>query len=195
MENNIKNKTFNRRTPKIVLLLISFFLSTFTGENINYAMVLNQHGTKASNSTNQNEFDYTFKVGNKLEGDGQIKLIIEKNEIKGTAVGIGMTIQCNVDFLTKIHGKVNPKRGLEISVDGIGDPIGIPIPGKITFQGPLKGFVHDKKLSLTGKVKIKGALARCAGFKKTEDILVEIPSSYLVKAFKKIQKQDFLAST
>ena len=150
MENNLKNKTLKnktvRRTSKVVLLLISCFLSTFTGENINHAMVLNQHSTRPSNSTNQNEFDYTFKVGNKLEGDGQIKLIIKKNEINGTAVGIGMTTQCNVDFLTKIHGKVNPKHGLEISVDGIGDPIGIPIPDAINAPSvvPIAISLNDK---------------------------------------------------
>ncbi len=56
------------------------------------------------------------------------------------------------------------------------------------------GVIDREKISLKGKVNIKGSLAHYAGFNSTEDILIEIPSSSLVRTFKQIQNQRNLAS-
>ncbi len=137
-----------------------------------------------SNFLIDEKYMYTFKVSDKLKGIGDIKLIIENNQIKGIASGIGKTAQCQVSFNTNIQGSFhNPKKDIEVAINGIGDPIGIPIPGKITFQGPLKGVIGRDKLSFSGKVHIKGRLAKFAGFKTEEEILIEIPNINVSRTF------------
>lgn len=138
------------------------------------------------------ELTYTFKVADKLSGEGDIKLGIDGNKIVGIANGKGMTVGCEIDFLTNIDGGLD--KGLEVSVRGVGTPLGIPFPGKISFYGPLKGFSQKDKLCLTGNVYIKGILAHYAGFKKVEEIVIEIPDSSLVRTFKEMQRQERLAS-
>jgi hypothetical protein len=99
-----------------------------------------------------------------------------------------------VDFNTNIEGSINKRTGnIDVTVCGIGDPIGIPIPGKITFKGPLKGSVNNNGLTLAGKVNIKGKLATLGGFKNKEDILIEIQGASLANIFKK-QLHEKLAS-
>ncbi|MBI3591580.1 MAG: hypothetical protein HY094_09430 [Candidatus Melainabacteria bacterium] len=177
-----------------LLILILLFMSTNT-VNINYAKLLNEGRTSSYYDISTKEFPYIFKVSDKLQGTGSILLSVEDSKIKGTATGIGKVCQCNIDFQTKIDGDFNGSNGsINIAVDGVGDPVGILPPGKVTFQGPLKGSLTDKKLTLTGKVNIKGSLASYAGFKNIEDIIIEIPDSTLAKTFKQIQNKRSLAS-
>ncbi|OGI20802.1 MAG: hypothetical protein A3B68_09720 [Candidatus Melainabacteria bacterium RIFCSPHIGHO2_02_FULL_34_12] len=140
------------------------------------------------------ELSYDFRISDKLEGTGTIKLTLHKNKLKGTATGIGKTNQCEVDFLTKLEGALSGE-AINVSVKGEGDPLGIPIPGKIAFQGPLKGYFKDNKLCLTGKVHIKGRLARYAGFEETEDLFIEILNGdSLSQTLKKIRLAEKTAS-
>ena len=175
----------------IVLALMLLFVST-SKVNINHAKIISPDYAKDMCSK---EFAYTFKVSDKLDGKGEILLSIENNLIKGKATGLGMTCQCNIDFETTVQGKVDDLNGkINIAVNGIGDPLGIPLPGKVTFQGPLEGYLKDGKVFLAGKVNIKGCLAHYAGFNKVEDLLIEIPDSSLAKAFKELQSRKSLAS-
>ena len=182
-----------------LLLVLLFFAGSKV--NTNHAKAAHEYKLASSvtlskaNRVHEDELDYGFKVSEKLIGSGVVKLVIDKNKLTGTATGLGKTVQCDVDFLTNFEGNVNDKNGsINISVNGIGDPKGIPIPGKISFDGPLKGHFKDKKLNLAGKVHIKGKLARVAGFKKEEDIVIEIDTSKLIpSALKKIQDAEKLA--
>ena len=194
MENNFKfEKLLKMVHISIVLILVFLFTST-NKANINHAKIINQKQS-AYKEIQAKGFAYTFKVSDKLVGNGDIVLSLEKNKLTGKATGIGMICQCNVDFITKISGRLNDsKRKLNIEVEGIGDPIGILIPGKVTFKGPLKGFLNNGKVCLTGKVDIKGKLAQYAGFKNKEEILIEIPDPSLAKAFKELQSSESLAS-
>ena len=163
--------------------------------NTNYAKLLNEGKSSSYYDLSTKEFPYIFKVSDKLQGTGSILLSVEDSKIKGTATGIGKACQCNINFQTKIEGDFNGSNGsINVAVAGIGDPIGILPPGKVTFQGPLKGSLTNEKLTLAGKVIIKGALASYAGFKNTEDIIIEIHDSTLAKAFKQIQNKRSLAS-
>ena len=161
--------------------------------NKNYANAVNPIKTNPITDFCGEKLNYTFKVSDKLIGSGIIDLTLEKNKIKGTAVGLGMTCQCNVDFNTNIDGLINKTGNIDVTVCGIGDPIGILLPGKITFNGPLKGYVNDKSLTLSGKVNIKGKLASLGGFKNKEDIVIEIQGASLANIFKK-QLREKLAS-
>ena len=187
------NKNLNLIKISAFLFLLSLILS-FGSTNRNYANAINP--VKINSLVISGEkLNYTFKVSDKLIGSGVIDLTLEKNKIKGIATGLGMACQCNVDFNTNIDGLINKATGnIDVTVCGIGNPIGILIPGKITFNGPLKGYINNKSLTLTGKVNIKGSLARCAGFKNTEDILIEITDPFLARALKQIQNQRNLAS-
>ncbi len=128
------------------------------------------------------EYNYTFKISDKLVGTGDVKLKINDNQIKGIANGIGKTSQCNVNFNTSIDGSLNNPGDIMVSISGIGNPKGIPIIGKISFQGPMEGTINHNTLSLTGTVHIKGKLARYAGFKDEEELLIEIPNLTILKA-------------
>lgn len=180
LEKLIKSVYFSLLTA---LLLV--FLSTFA-VNINYAKLI-QIGDSLYDLPSK-ELPYTFKISDKLNGDGQLTLSIEDNKIKGIANGIGKVSQCNVDFLTNIDGNVDYKTGkINIEVTGTGDPQNIPLPGKITFKGPLKGTLDGEKISLTGKVNINGYLALTAGFNSTENVLIEISDPYIAKVFKQLK--------
>ena len=155
----------------IAIVFVLFLLS-----GINYAKIIHVDSKSTLPNINQNEVAYTFKIKDKLNGKGEISISIQEGQVKGLANGIGMTAQCNVDFQTNIQGKVNElNNSISINVIGKGDPLGILIPGVVTFEGPLNGFVEKKKLTLTGKVNINGSLAKLAGFKKVEEIEIEIP--------------------
>ena len=159
-----------------LLLLLTFFPSHKA--TINYASVIN---TKSPDRTNtlslpEKELTYTFKVSDKLEGKGKMTVTLENKKIVGTAVGLGMSCQCNVNLNSSISGTVDEKnKQINVSITGIGDPVGILIPGKIAFSGPLKGEINNKVLELSGKVKIKGRLASYAGFKEIELLVINIP--------------------
>lgn len=187
LEKLIKSVYFSFLTA---LLLV--FLSTFA-VNINYAKLI-----QISDSVYDlpgKELPYTFKISDKLNGNGQLTLSIEDNKIKGIANGIGRVYQCNVDFLTNIDGNVDYTTGkINIEVTGIGDPQNIPLPGKITFKGPLKGTLDGEKICLSGEVNINGYLALTAGFNSTENVLIEISDPYIAKVFKQLKLKNNLAS-
>ena len=164
----------------VSLLVILVFMSS-GATTVNHAKLINHcHDVTSYTPTYKEELVYTFKVADKLVGNGAIKLTIEKNKIRGTATGLGMVTQCDIDFLTSIEGTLNSKSGdIDVIVTGEGNPLKIPVPGKVSFYGPLKGFLKNDKLILVGKVNIKGYLAHCAGFKNKEDLLIEMPLSPL----------------
>lgn len=173
-----------------IFVFICLFLITNNAGNINHAKLIYQNIPQYEKT-----LSYTFKVGKKLAGTGDMALSIEGKKIKGTALGIGKTCQCNVDFHTNIEGTIDTSCGkVNVNVAGIGDPLGIPIPGTINFHGPLKGLVKHKKLNLIGKVTIKGILAKYAGFKKTENIVIEINDPSFAITLEEIKKQEKLAS-
>lgn len=172
-----------------VLLFLFLFLISSNSGNINHAKLISSNTAQLEKT-----LPYTFSVGKKLTGTGDMTLTIEGKTIKGTALGIGMTCQCDVDFQTNIEGTIDPNKGkINVNVIGIGDP-NIPIPGKINFHGPLKGFLKHKKLNLAGKVNIKGKLASYAGFKKTENIIIQIEDPSFATTLHELQKQERLAS-
>ena len=193
MQINKQEKYIKKFYYSVFLALALIFISTGSA-NINHAKTINE--IKAiTYDIPIKEFAYSFKIADKLTGTGEIKLSVKNNKIRGIATGIGKTCQCKVDFYTNIEGFLNSSNGdIAIEVDGTGDPLGIPLPGKVSFQGPLKGFLDNEKLSLVGKVNIQGCLARYAGFNNTENIIIEIPDSTLAKAFKQIQDRANLAS-
>ena len=182
----------------LLLVLLSFVSLTV---NTNSARANNEYklasgiNLNKANKIYEDELDYDFKVADKLIGNGIVKLVVDENKLTGIAIGLGKTDQCDVDFSTSFKGNLNDKNGsINLSVIGIGDPKGIPIPGKISFDGPLKGHFKDKKLNLIGKVHIKGKLARVAGFKKEEEVVIEIDTSKLIPAaLKKIQDAEKFA--
>ena len=178
----------NLKLIKVIAFLFFILISTlsFGSTKRNYANAINPAKTNSLFSFCGEKLNYTFKVSDKLIGSGIIDLALEKNKIKGIATGLGMACQCNVDFNTNIDGLINKATGnIDVTVCGIGNPIGILIPGKITFNGPLKGYINNKSLTLTGRVNIKGKLATLGGFKNKEDILIEIQGSSLANIFRK----------
>ncbi len=185
MPKNLKPTKSIKAINLFLFILISILLFYTTNKN-------------SANETNDfcsEKLNYTFKVSDKLIGAGLIDLTLEKDKIKGIATGLGMSCQCNVDFNTNIEGSIDKHTGdVYITVSGIGKPIGILLPGKITFNGPLKGYIKNKNLTFRGKVNIKGALASLGGFKKKENILIEIEGEALANIFKK-QSKDKLALT
>ena len=174
-----------------IFILISIL--PFGNINRNQANAINPIKTNPLIDFCGEKLNYTFKVSDKLIGSGVIDLTLEKNKIRGIATGLGMSCQCNVDFNTNIDGLITKAGNINVTVYGIGKPIGIPIPGKISFNGPLKGHVNDKSLTLSGKVNIKGKLAILGGFKNKEDIVIEIQTSSLANIFRK-QLHEKLAS-
>lgn len=174
---------FKKVNPIVFPFLFLFLLSLLIGAfNENYANVINQSKDPLADlKVLQEDLTYTFKVADKLVGKGDIKLLVNKGQITGTACGIGMTSIYDVDFHTIINGTIDKSNSeINVNVSGEGDPLEVPIPGKISFHGPLKGFLDRGKLNLIGSVHINGILARYAGFKKTEDLVIEIEGPSLV---------------
>ena len=184
----------NQKLIKIIaflFILTSIFPSGTA--NKNYAHAINPVKISTPIDFSGEKLNYTFKVSDKLIGSGIMDLTLKRNKIKGIATGLGMTCQCNVDFNTNIDGLINKSTGnIYVTICGIGNPIGILIPGKITFDGPLKGYLNNNNLTLIGKVNIKGKLANLGGFKNMENIKIEIEGSSLANIFKK-QSKDKLA--
>lgn len=169
------------RYPFVALLVILVFLGTST-TNRNHAMLINHCNDVVYNFPDEKDLTYTFKVADKLIGNGEMKLSIQNNRISGIARGMGKVTCYDIDFHTNIYGALDCLNGcVNVTVIGEGDPLKVPLPGKVSFEGPLKGYVQagtvDKKpvLRLIGKVHIKGKLAWLAGFKNTEDLVIEIP--------------------
>ena len=190
---NTENMNKNPQLITLTFLLVLILILPFGNINKNCANAINPVKQNPLISFCGEKLNYTFKVSDKLIGSGVMNLTLEKNKIKGIATGLGMACQCNVDFNTNIEGFINKRTGnIDVTVCGIGDPIGILIPGKIMFNGPLKGSVNNKGLILSGKVNIKGKLATLGGFKNKEDILIEIQGASLANIFKK-QLRDKLA--
>lgn len=153
-----------------MILAILLLLTSTRTTNTNHAKVINK--TK--------DLAYIFKIADKLEGAGAMVLTLEKNKIKGTANGVGIACKRDINFLTNIEGTINYLNGdINVTVTGTGNPQGVIPLGKVAYQGPLKGSLVGRKIRLVGKVDIKGSIARYAGFKDKEDILIEIP--YLVE--------------
>ncbi|KAF0227518.1 MAG: hypothetical protein FD167_4835, partial [bacterium] len=162
------------KTQKLVffsmLLAVLLLLTSTSTTNTNHAKLINP--TK--------DLAYIFKISDKLEGTGEMVLTLNKNKIKGTASGVGIACKRDINFLTNIEGTINYLNGdINVTVTGTGDPQGVIPLGKVVYQGPLKGSFVGSKIRLVGKVDIKGTVARYAGFKDKEDILIEIP--YLVE--------------
>ena len=177
----------------LLLVLILFILTTNVG-SIYQAKTLTILEPMQNSNLNiyEKELAYSFKIADKLIGNGVIKLSIENNKLQGTAKGFGMTSACNADvnLYTNINGILADSDGdISVSVEGEGVPLRSPLPGKISYHGPLKGFLQNEKLSLTGKVHIKGFLASYAGFKKIEDLLIEIENPFPGLTLSEIRKQ------
>ena len=201
MKQNYKLLRINSIIKSSFILLLVLLLFTSLKVSTNPARANNEYKLASSvtlnkaNKVYEDELDYGFKIVDKLIGNGIVKLVVDENKLTGIATGLGKTDQCDVDFLTSFEGSLNDKNGsINISVNGTGDPKRILIPGTISFDGPLKGHFKDNKLNLIGKVHIKGNLARVAGFKKEEDIVIEIDTSKLIPAaLKKIQNAEKFA--
>ena len=194
MNKSQKLVSFTKMFCYSAFLFILISILPVSTTNKNYARAINPTNTNPLTNFCGAKLNYTFKVSDKLTGSGIMDLTLEKNKIKGIATGLGMACQCNVDFNTNIDGLINKATGnIDVNVCGIGNPIGILIPGKISFNGPLKGYVNDKNLILVGQVNIKGKLASLGGFKNKEDIVIEIKGSSLANIFKK-QLREKLAS-
>ncbi len=176
----------NKQKFGSLFLLILILIFPLGISNKNNASAINTKETDSSYKFCSEKLNYTFHVSDKLIGSGLIDLTLEENKIKGIAKGLGMSCQCNVDFNTNINGSINKHtQDILVTVDGIGKPIGILLPGKIVFNGPLKGFIKNNNLMLEGEVNIKGKLARLGGFKNTENITIEIKGDSLADIFKK----------
>ena len=191
-EQNISVK-YKKYVVISLFLICLLFLSTKNG-NINHAQIINAPN-KIFCSVANKEYTYNFKMSDKLIGTGEVNLSVENNEIKGTAVGFAMTDQCEkIDFLTDIIGLVDTANGdIKVSVNGEGQPKGILLPGKVSFEGPLKGSLNGKTVKLKGNVNIKGGLARIAGFKNKEDLTIEITDTSLARSLNQVQNKKNLA--
>lgn len=167
----------------ILKLVTALLLLSVSQADVYHAKVIDQ-GCGVEPGFSKDGLDYTFKVGTRedkslLFGTGMIKLSASRDKkMKGIATGIGMTHQGDIDFLTNLKGEIDDKHKVILaSVNGVGIPIGILKVSKISFNGKVKGFLKEEKLTLVGKVNIEGKLAHLAGFKDVEDLLIEIPIS------------------
>lgn len=172
--NILLNNSFKGKI--IVLVLFLLFIDAL---NLNYAMVTNNIVASSVINTPKNiyekEVPYVFMVSDKLTGYGVMKVTIEKDIIKGVALGKGMTCKYDIDFESNFEGTLNSSKGdVNVVLKGQGIPLKIPFKSKIQFNGPLKGFYKQNKLKLVGKVNIKGVLAKYAGCKKKEEVLIEV---------------------
>ena len=171
---------FERITFSLLIVILMFLLVPFNEANKNYAFISNPLPEKIevnSHESTGKKLIYRFRIPNKLEGEGEIELTLDAKGIKGLAKGEGKASKCKINFDTDIKGTVNKFNGIvEVVLNGVGKPIGILLPGKITYKGPLKGRLNytTKNLLLKGTVAISGKLASLGGFKKSEDIEIEI---------------------
>lgn len=174
-----------RNLNLIRVLALALILLVLGVSNTNHAMVTSlqtQDDIISLAESNQKELSYCFFVANKLEGIGEVKLQVEKNKLKGIASGIGMTEKYDIDFHSNFDGVLNSKNGtVKVEVKGTGNPLRVLLPGKVTYQGPLTGELKDGKLNLSGKVQIKGCLAKYAGFNDAEDLQIEITTTSKAK--------------
>ena len=186
MNKNINTKRkITRKVFALVVLFTAF--AVFLTNGTNYARTVDQ--TKLASSTEyEKEIAYTFKIKNKLEGTGNVKILATTNKIRGIAKGIGKTSICNVDFQTNLSGIYDDKADkVKIVVRGNADPLRTFSVGKVSFHGPLKGKLKGKKLKLKGKVIISGIAASFAGFNKTEELVIEISDSTLASHIREIK--------
>lgn len=118
----------------------------------------------------------TFRVADKLIGNGVVKLSLGKDKFTGTVIGTGQAAFCTVDLNADIAGVVNDtNRYINLTIAGVVDPQGTLIPGTVHFDGPLKGTFQNDKISLSGKIHLRGWLTRFARFEEVEDLSIEIP--------------------
>jgi len=171
---NMKEYISSRYKKYVVISIFLICLLFFSSKhgNINHAQIINPPSRILCSVANK-EYTYNFKISDKLIGTGEVNLSVENNAIKGTAVGFGMTDQCDLDFLTNIKGLIDTASGdIKVSVNGKCEPKGLMLPAKVSFEGPLKGFLEGKTVRLQGNVNIKGGLARMAGFRNKEDLII-----------------------
>lgn len=192
----ISKKTIDLLLTSSILIMMS--LVSLTSLPVSHASVKNAVDITAKNTASQKviqkpafivpnfekELSYSFKIADKLDGKGAVNLSIIENKILGQSRGLGNTKRCKVDLVTNLSGVVNDKNGaITVSLNGVADPIKIPIPGKVTFNGPLTGEFKNGILFLTGTVNVDGYLASTAGFNSTEKVLIEIKDDVLYKGF------------
>lgn len=190
-EDNISFRYKKYVVISIFLICLLFFSDKHGG--INHAQIINPPSRILCSVANK-EYTYNFKISDKLVGTGEVNLSVEDNEVKGTAVGFGMTVQCDLDFLTNIKGLIDTANGdIKVSVNGKCEPKGLMFPAKVSFEGPLKGFLEGKTVRLKGNVNIKGGLARMAGFRNKEDLIIEIEDTTLARSLNRIQNKKNLA--
>jgi len=197
---NIFNKAYVS-----IMLLIMVFISPLSMKAVDKVIDKNIKIAKKIKTTKQNAYaeskldinfeeklPYTFNISDKLVGSGEVDLSIDGNKIKGSAIGIGKTGPYDVDLTTDINGLFRNLDYINVKVSGIGDPKGL-IPGKIGFSGPLKGEVINGKISLAGSVKIEGKLAKLGGFNEVEKVVIEIPATALIQAYREKTKEQNIA--
>lgn len=181
-------KKISKSTTFLIALLTLLVVFPLGTTNLNYAKPL--INKPIMQNLQGEKLIYSFEIIDKLKGNGEIALSLENEKLNGIATGIGMSCQCNVDFNTNISGVFDKSgKNIEVTVEGIGKPIGIIIPGKITFSGPLKGIIANNYLNLTGKVNINGKLAKLGGFKEQENIMIKIQLQELVEKLEKKSNQ------
>lgn len=174
MINNFFNIRPYNKYFYLAVLFVVFSLLPFGTSKVNYAMIPSPDFNNVA-SICKNDLAYTFKVSDKLYGEGKIDLTYEDGKIKGIAKSRSSICKHDVDFVTNLDGKLDPgKKTIKMKVNGTGNPITIPVPGKVVFEGPIKGLIKGDKIILSGEVKIKGWLAGYAGFNKTENLSIEI---------------------
>lgn len=165
-----------------IFLFTILCLAPTSESNINYASI--SPPLDLGKKFLRSDLAYSFNVASKLNGKGLINLMVRDGNIKGVAKSSSSICNCQIDFITKLSGKVDKSSGLiKVNVDGIGSPKSA-VPGKVNFKGPLSGSLEGDKLILNGPVKIKGWLAGYAGFKNSEMLVIEISDSNIVKALK-----------
>lgn len=184
--------SFNKVCMSVAFLFM-VFITPLSIEAVDKSFEKNIRSLESNSDINiEEKLPYTFNISDKLTGSGEVNLFIGKNKIKGSAIGIGMTCQCDVDLTTNIDGLFSDLEYISVIVSGIGDPKGL-IPGKISFSGPLKGEVSKGKISLVGNVNIEGKLAKLAGFNEVEEVVIEIPATTLIQAYKEKTKEQNIA--
>ena len=172
----------------MMLLLILLIISNLY--NTNYASV------NPAVFYSLEKLPYSFQVGNKLIGDGEMTICLEKNKISGKAIGIGKTNTYNIKLYSSIDGTLDLHKGsINININGDGNINQAFLGGKISFQGPLKGLFRHRDSKLIGEVNIKGKVARLAGFKKYEKILIVIKDPSFTSTLKDFKKNSAYLAT
>lgn len=191
----LKNKKLLKKV--FYLIAVSYFILTIlpTSEaRISTPLTqidkLPNHSDLIKNFKFEKKVDYSFKIANKLLGDGKANLKISHNLISASAEGLGKTDRCNVDLSSSLSGKFDLISGeIIVDMEGIADPIKIAIPGKVVFNGPLKGYIENGTVKLTGSVNVDGYLASVAGFNENEIVEVEISDPTLQKQYNLIKNK------